>query len=138
MTEKTGLDDLLQEWEQATIGDPPPEVAKKLDRIGNILTVLCEPLGGSTEGFDLMVRTLDEECKSFLVGTPWGSFAIYDNGHEDHWCGGEVTDNQQIRRIPGCFELHDVIRLHLMVCIDACLMRRTQHMDGMPPPEQMH
>jgi hypothetical protein len=130
------LADLLKSWEQSTEVQPPVEVMQALDRIGGILTRLCEPLGG--ENADLTVANMNAECTAFLIGTPWGNFAVYDNGHDDHWSGGQVMDADTIRRIPGCHQLHDVLRLHLLIVIDRTLTGMVEYLDGAPPPSKMN
>jgi hypothetical protein len=84
------------------------------------------------------VANLNAECTAFLIGTPWGNFAVYDNGHDDHWSGGQVMDEHTIRRIPGCHQLHDIIRLHLMIVIDRTLCGMMEYLDNMPPPGELH
>jgi hypothetical protein len=116
-----------------TDGQDQPGFAS-VTRIGQILAHMLGALGVAGE---FSISNMGDSAIAFIVTTPWGQFAIFDNEHDDHWSAGMMVGDQ-IRRVPACGALHDVIRLHLLLVLDTTIMKATAYLDGLPPPREMH
>jgi hypothetical protein len=122
--------------------EPPPltpEEAEAQERRMNRITPLLVLLGSVVHCAAFMLRTVEgSKGTSFVIGCPWGLFAVIDNEHDDHWSGGYVQDSGEVMPLPECMPLHEVLRLQITFLINERMEEMTKDLDKVPPKTHLH